>query len=52
MKIKRRRLRQIVKEELDRIVARVNTRTLNENKSMSDKVITFLEELNKDGDKN
>ena len=52
MKIKKGRLRQIVKEELDKFVAKVNTRTLNESKSTPDKIIALLEELEKDGNKN
>ena len=52
MKIKKGRLRKIVKEELDKFVAKVNTRTLNESKTTPDKIIALLEELEKDGNKN
>lgn len=52
MKIKKGRLRQIVKEELENFVSKFEKKKLNESQSTNDRAITLLEELSKDGDKN
>lgn len=52
MEIKKSRLKQIIKEELDRYVSKVNKKNLKEGKDVADRIVTFLEHLEKDGDKN
>ena len=52
MKIRKGRLKQIVKEELQNFVSKLKTKKLNESTSVNDRVAIVLEELEKDGDKN
>ena len=52
MKIKKSRLKQIVKEELDNFMSNFGADKLDEDKKLGDKVVKVLEKLNKNGDKN
>jgi hypothetical protein len=52
VEIKKGRLRQIIEEELQNFTSKLKKKKINEGKTVNDRVVTLLEELSKDGDKN
>tara|TARA_R110000851_G_scaffold66980_2_gene151094 strand:- start:242 stop:421 length:180 start_codon:yes stop_codon:yes gene_type:complete len=50
VKIKKGRLREIINEELERFVSKLNQQVLTENKSTPERIMSLLRELDKKGD--
>tara|TARA_B100001094_G_C18120947_1_gene766811 strand:+ start:529 stop:684 length:156 start_codon:yes stop_codon:yes gene_type:complete len=50
MKIKKGRLREIINEELERFVSKLNQQVLTEAKNTPDRIMAILRELDNKGD--
>jgi|TARA_R110000851_G_scaffold243879_1_gene396684 hypothetical protein len=50
VKIKKGRLREIINEELERFVSKLNQQVLSEDKNTPERIMSLLRELDKKGD--